>query len=397
LDLDHFKTINDTLGHLMGDNLLQEVAQRLIDSVREKDTVARLGGDEYIVMLEDLNQDAIEAANQAESIAEKVLMSLCQPYMLGEHEWHNTSSIGITLFNGHKFEINELFQQADIAMYEAKKAGRNKLHFFDPQTQEAINARVALGGELRNALERQQLYLYYQVQVDDLNHPYGVEALIRWIHPERGLIAPNQFIPLSEESELIFSIGQWVMETACAQLESWQKDPLTNKLSIAVNVSAKEFRQTDYVSQVQTILQHHNINPNLLKLELTESILVDDIEKTIETMSELQKIGVRLSLDDFGTGYSSLQYLKRLPINQLKIDQSFVRDITAHENDKAIVTTIIALAHGLNIDVIAEGVETKEQREHLFYAGCKHYQGYYFSKPMPIEQLERQLKQDSKN
>ncbi len=393
IDLDNFKTLNDTLGHDVGDLLLQQVAQRTESCVREDDTVARLGGDEFVVMLEGLSEHELEAAAQAESVGEKILAALNQSYQLAAHKHHNTPSIGITLFNGQHEAIDELFKQADIAMYQAKKSGRNTLRFFDPAMQETINARVALEGELRKALELQQFQLYYQAQVDSSHRTLGVEALIRWVHPERGLVAPAQFIPLAEETGLILPIGRWVLETACAQIKIWQQGELSHAFVLAVNVSAKQFRQADFAVQVQDAVRRHAINPTLLKLELTESLLLENIEETIVKMKVLREIGVQFSLDDFGTGYSSLQYLKRLPLNQLKIDQSFVRDLAVGSSDKAIVRTIIAMAHSLNLEVIAEGVETEEQRQLLLEKGCIHFQGYLFSKPVPIEQLEEKLKQ----
>jgi diguanylate cyclase (GGDEF)-like protein/PAS domain S-box-containing protein len=393
IDLDNFKTLNDTLGHDVGDQLLQQVAQRAESCVREDDTVARLGGDEFVVMLEGLSEHELEAAAQAESVGEKILAALNLPYQLAAHEHHNTPSIGITLFRGQLESMDELFKHADIAMYQAKKSGRNTLRFFDPAMQETINARVALEGELRKALEQQQFQLYYQAQVDSSHRALGVEALIRWVHPEKGMVSPAQFIPLAEETGLILPIGRWVLETACAQIKTWQQSELSNDFVLAVNVSAKQFRQADFVAQVQDAVRRHAIDPTLLKLELTESLLLENIEDTIETMRALKETGVQFSLDDFGTGYSSLQYLKRLPLNQLKIDQSFVRDIAVDSSDKAIVRTIIAMARGLNLEVIAEGVETEEQRQLLLEKGCSHFQGYLFSKPVPIEQLEEKLKQ----
>ncbi len=391
IDLDNFKTLNDTLGHDIGDLLLKQVAQRLASCVRGGDTVARLGGDEFVVMLEDLNEYILGAAGQVESVGKKILESIRKPYQIGAHECFSSPSIGITLFKGLEYGLEELLKQADIAMYQAKKDGRNTLRFFDPQMQNSINVRATLERELRYAVENQQLHLYYQIQVDASHRPVGAEALIRWIHPELGLVSPAQFIPMAEETGVILPIGQWVLETACVQLQAWQKNALTRKLALAVNVSAKQFRQSDFVAKVQAAIQHHAINPMLLKLELTESLLLDNIEDTIATMNSLNNIGVRFSLDDFGTGYSSLQYLKRLPLDQLKIDQSFVRDIATDNSDKAIVSTIIAMARSLNLDVIAEGVETEEQRRFLLKNGCTHYQGYLYSKPVPIDQFEALL------
>jgi diguanylate cyclase (GGDEF)-like protein len=391
IDMDNFKSLNDTLGHNIGDLLLQQIAERLLLCVREGDSVARLGGDEFVVMLEELSEHALDAASQTEVVGEKILAALSQPYQLAVHEYHITTSIGMTLFNGHQQTMDELLKQADIAMYQSKKAGRNTLRFFDRQMQDVINSHVALEHELRHALESSQLQLYYQIQVDSSSRPLGAEALIRWVHPERGLIFPAQFIPLAEESGMILSIGKWVLNTACIQLKNWQQNELTRDLTLAVNVSAKQFRQADFVDQVQAVIKAHAINPRLLKLELTESLLLENIESTIATMTELHKLGVRFSLDDFGTGYSSLQYLKLLPIDQLKIDQSFVRDITFDSSDRAIVRTIVVMAHSLNLEVIAEGVETDAQRQLLLNKGCAHYQGYVFGKPMPIEQFEALL------
>jgi diguanylate cyclase (GGDEF)-like protein/PAS domain S-box-containing protein len=393
IDLDNFKNLNDTLGHDMGDLLLKQVTQRLESCIREGDTVARLGGDEFVVMLVDLSVQPIEAAAQTEAIGEKILAALNQPYQLGSFVHRCTASIGATLFKDHQQETDELMKQVDIAMYQAKKAGRNALRFFDPQMQESISARVSLESELHNALEFKQFHLYYQIQMNSSNHPSGAEALIRWKHPIHGLVSPARFIPLAEETGLILPIGLWVLETACVQLKTWQQDVLTHDLTLAVNVSAKQFRQLDFVAQVQAAVQRHAIDPKLLKLELTESLLQENIEETIAIMTLLHVIGVQFSLDDFGTGYSSLQYLKRLPLDQLKIDQSFVRDIGTNSSDIAVVRAIIAMARSLELDVIAEGVETEAQRQLLLKNGCTHYQGYLFGRPVPIEQLDALLKQ----
>jgi diguanylate cyclase (GGDEF)-like protein/PAS domain S-box-containing protein len=392
IDLDNFKNLNDTLGHDIGDMLLQQVAQSLESCIREGDTVARLGGDEFVVMLLDLSEQPIEAAAQTESIGEKILVALSQPYQLHTHTYRCTASIGATLFKDHQQGTEELMKQADIAMYQAKKAGRNTLRFFDRQMQESISARVSLEGELQNALEFRQFHLHYQIQVDSAYRPLGAEALIRWIHPARGMISPAQFIPLAEENGLILPIGQWVLETACLQLKAWERHAHTRDLVLSVNVSAKQFHQTDFVAQVQAAMQSHAIDPKLLKLELTESLLQENIEETIAIMSALNETGIQFSLDDFGTGYSSLQYLKRLPLDQLKIDQSFVRDIGTDGSDIAVVRAIIAMARSLVLEVIAEGVETEEQRQLLLKNGCTQFQGYLFGKPLPIEQFEALLK-----
>lgn len=387
LDLDHFKTLNDTLGHDVGDILLTQVAHRLTLCVREGDSVARLGGDEFVVILEQLSQQPIDAAAQTEAVAQKILLTINQPYQLGSEDYTCSASIGATLFSKNPMSIDELLKQADIAMYQAKKSGRNTLRFFDKKMQEAINIRVEMERDLEKAVELKQFELYYQIQVDQSLQPLGAEALIRWIHPERGLISPLQFIPLAEEIGLILPIGEWVLETACSQLSDWQDNPKTCNLTLSVNVSAKQFKQENFVTQVKNVIQYHKINPARLKLELTESLLLDNIEDTITSMAALGELGVQLSLDDFGTGYSSLQYLKRLPLYQLKIDQSFVRDLSNGGPDQTIVRTIIAMAGSLNLSVIAEGVETEEQLQQLLSAHCTHFQGYLFSKPVPIDEF----------
>jgi len=394
IDLDNFKALNDTMGHAAGDLLLQQVAERLINCVRETDTVSRLGGDEFVVILEGLGMQSFEAAAQAEVTANNILSSINMPYKLNDFEYSITSSIGITLFNDRELNIEELLKQADIAMYQAKKSGRNCLRFFDPAMQESINIRTALEADLRIAIERQQFQLYYQIQTHSSGRILGAETLIRWIHPMRGMVPPTQFIPLAEETGLILPIGSWVLETACAQLKLWQGNKLTQDLSLSVNVSAKQFHQPDFVDKVQNAVQRYALKPGQLKLELTEGMLLENIDDIIITMSELRNSGIQFSLDDFGTGYSSLQYLKKLPLSQLKIDQSFVRDIATGQNDAAIVRTIIAMAETLGLSVIAEGVETEAQREFLELQGCHAFQGYLFGKPIPIEEFEALLKPD---
>lgn len=365
IDMDNFKNLNDTLGHDLGDKLLVQVAERLNTSVREGDTVSRFGGDEFVVLLEELSKDSMNAAKQAETVAKKILACLKQPYQLGVNEYHSGASIGVSIFNDNRQGIEELLKQADIAMYQAKKSGRNTISFYDPEMQKAIVDRLSLEVELRRALEKRQFQLYYQIQVDDLNRPLGAESLIRWQHPERGLVSPAQFIPLAEDTGLIVPIGEWALETACIQITEWQKDERTRDLVLSVNVSAQQFNQANFVVQLESMIRRYAIKPGLLKLELTESMLVDNIDETILTMNRLKEIGITFSLDDFGTGYSSLKYLKQLPLDQLKIDQSFVRDIVFDNNDRAIVSTIIAMAQSMNLKVIAEGVETKEQQELL--------------------------------
>ncbi len=392
IDMDNFKTLNDTLGHDFGDLLLQQVAQRLESCLREGDTVARLGGDEFVVMLEDLSEHAIEAAAQTEMIGDKILTILNLPYRLIVHNHHSTPSIGATLFSAHPQSVDELLKQADIAMYQAKASGRNALRFFDPQMQIGIDARVALEADLRKALAKNQFSLHYQPQVYHNDSVIGAEVLLRLNHPQRGLIFPADFIALAEETGLILAIGKWVLETVCAQIKIWEGNEQTRHLQLAVNVSAKQFRQPDFVDQISGILQHSGINPERLKLELTETVVIDNIEDTILKMKALRAIGVHFSMDDFGTGYSSLAYLTQLPLDQLKIDQSFIRNISVKPSDSVIVQTIIGMAKNLGMEVIAEGVETEVKRAFLERHGCPAYQGYLFSKAVPIEQFESLLK-----
>jgi diguanylate cyclase (GGDEF)-like protein len=388
VDLDHFKTLNDTLGHDIGDMLLQQVAKRLESCVREGDTVARLGGDEFVVMLANLSEKAVEAANQVEIVAQKILHALNQAYRLAAHDYRSTPSIGVTLFRGHQSAIDELLKQADIAMYQAKRAGRNTVRMFDPAMQAAITARSAMEVDLRKALLEREFILYYQPQVDASDQVIGAEALLRWHHPERGLISPAEFIPLAEETGLILPLGQWVLETACAQLAAWAAMPQTAHLSLAVNVSARQFSLPHFVQQALAVIEQTGVPPAQLKLELTESLLLDNAEDVIAKMRALKDHGVSFSLDDFGTGYSSLSYLKRLPLDQLKIDRSFVRDILIDPNDAAIARTVVALGQSLGLAVIAEGVETVAQRDFLAANGCLTYQGYLFSPPLPREEFE---------
>ena len=385
IDLDHFKVLNDTLGHDVGDQLLKEVARRLLTCVRDGDTVARLGGDEFVVMLTGLDEAADAAANHAEDIGEKILATLAQTYRLKNIEYPGAASIGCTLFLGRNTDIEELLKQADMSMYKAKESGRNALRFFDPAMQAAVVARSLLDANLRTALAEAQFLLHFQAQVLDDGRVTGAEVLLRWPHPERGMISPTVFIPLAEETGLILPIGEWVLEGACRQLVSWAKNPALNRLSLAVNVSARQFRQDNFAEQVIAILARTGANPQRLKLELTESLLITDVDAIIEKMFMLKARGVSFSLDDFGTGYSSLSYLKRLPLDQLKIDQSFVRDILVDPNDAAIANTVVALARSLGLGVIAEGVETEAQREFLAHSGCRAYQGYLFSRPVPVD------------
>lgn len=395
IDLDNFKTINDTLGHDKGDLLLQEVARRLVSCVRSADTVARLGGDEFVVMVSELSENLEEAAVQAEHVGEKILALLNQPYQLTDRLYRSTSSIGVTLFNGRAESTDDLLKRADLAMYQSKSAGRNTLRFFEPDMQAAVTARAELEIDLRRGQQDAQFILYYQAQVNHNGYWTGAEALIRWQHPKRGLVSPAEFIPAAEETGLILPLGRWVLETACSQLVVWARRPETAHLTLAVNVSTRQFRQADFVKEITDLLALTGADPCLLKLELTESMLLENVEDIIVKMGALIALGIRFSLDDFGTGYSSLGYLKRLPLDQLKIDQTFVRDVLTDPNDAAIVRTIVALAQSLGLSVIAEGVETASQMEFLSQNGCRAYQGYLFSRPLPLEQFEALLLKDT--
>lgn len=388
LDLDHFKQLNDTLGHDVGDILLQQVAARLQSCVREGDSVARLGGDEFVVLLEGFSIHDFEAAAQTETIAQKILEALGKTYHLGEHTYNSTPSIGIVVFAGEDILIEDLLKKADLAMYQAKSAGRNTIRFFDPGMQAAVTARAEMETNLRTALATQEFTLHYQLQVDREGKTTGVEALIRWHHHSLGQVPPAVFVPMAEETGMILSLGQWVLETACQQLIEWSKSPETSHWTMAVNVSASQFSHPDFVINVENALLKTGANPHLLKLELTESMLVKDIDNIIVKMNTIKALGVSFSLDDFGTGYSSLTYLKHLPLDQLKIDQTFVRDVFTDPSDAVIVRTILALGHNLGLKVIAEGVETADQYHFLASIGCDAYQGYYFGSPCVAHALQ---------
>jgi diguanylate cyclase (GGDEF)-like protein len=388
IDLDNFKTLNDSLGHNIGDLLLQKVTQRLLACIREGDTVARLGGDEFVVMLEDLASHAPEAATQAEAVARQILVALNAGYRLEGYDHRSTASIGITLFSGNQESMEELLKRADMAMYQAKAAGRNTLRFFDPEMQAIVTNRAALEADLHEAVLRDQLVLHYQVQVDAQDGVIGAEALLRWRHPQRGMVQPLDFIALAEDTGLILPIGNWVLNTACVQLRAWSQRPQTAQFTMAVNVSARQIHAPDFVEQVLGALRRTQADPRRLKLELTESLLVRDVDEVIAKMAALKAYGVGFSLDDFGTGYSSLQHLKRLPLDQLKIDRGFVDSILTDPNDAAIAKMVIALADSMGLNVIAEGVETAAQREFLAQLGCHAYQGYLFGRPLPREAFE---------
>ncbi len=387
LDLDDFKTLNDTLGHHIGDLLLQAVAKRVAASIRETDTVARLGGDEFVVLLQDLSESAEDAAAQAKTIAEKILATVDQPYLLAGRECRSSSSIGITVFGDPRDSTNEVLQQADIAMYQAKAAGRNTVRFFAPALQAAVNARAVMEEDLRQAIKTSGFLLYYQPQMDR-GILVGAEALVRWRHPKRGFLSPGEFIPLAEKTGLILPLGDWVLQTACRQIAAWAARKDTAHLTVAVNISARQLRSTDFVEKVLTTLHGTGANPRNLKLELTESMFVDNFEDVIAKMTELKSHGLTFSLDDFGTGYSSLAYLRRLPLDQLKIDQAFVRDILVDASSGAIAESIISLGRAMGLSVIAEGVETEEQRDFLASIGCHSFQGYLVSRPVPLEEFQ---------
>ena len=399
LDLDNFKILNDTRGHELGDHLLVEVARRLQACVREKDTVARLGGDEFVIMLDDLDEESRQAIAQAETVAEKLLGSLAEPYQLLATaqgapisiEHRCTGSIGITLFHFHEDSVDEMLKRADAAMYQAKAAGRNTIRFFDPAMQKILQARTELEAQLHRSLDNNELSLHYQLQVDADGNSIGVEALLRWNHPERGMVAPAEFIPLAEDNGYIVPIGLWVLNVACRQIKQWEGDARLKKLALAVNVSARQFRQGDFVDKVRDAVADSRINPALLKIELTESIVLDNVKDAIAKMRALKELGVHLSMDDFGTGYSSLSYLQRLPLDELKIDQSFVHDLLGSSDNETIIRTIIVLANGLNMTIIAEGVETREQFDLLKAKGCGGFQGYLFGRPLPPKEFEQSL------
>lgn len=393
VDLDNFKVLNDTLGHNKGDLLLQQVAQRLTTCIREGDTVARLGGDEFVVMLENLSEDPQEATQHARAVGEKVLVELGKAYTLSGLPHTSTPSIGVTLFGPEDEDIEEPLKRADLAMYQAKAAGRNTLRFFDPQMQLDVNSRSVLETGLRDALGLQQFHLCYQIQVNSAGDCVGAEALLRWSHPQRGMVSPADFIPLAESTGLIIPIGQWVLDTACSHLAQWAGLPSLAQIRVSVNISPVQFHQQNFVEQVLGAVERAGADPHLLKLELTESLMVSNMQDVISKMNRLKAAGIGFSLDDFGTGYSSLSYLKLMPLEQVKIDQSFIRNILHDANDAAIARMIIVLAESLKLEVIAEGVETAGQRDFLATQQCHVYQGYLFSRPLPVPEFEALVQQ----
>ncbi|MHB0926233.1 MAG: bifunctional diguanylate cyclase/phosphodiesterase [Gallionellaceae bacterium] len=391
IDMDKFKVLNDTLGHDYGDLLLVEVAARIKSCVREMDTVARFGGDEFVVLIEEIGDDRDEASRKAGLVGEKIREALARPYRLKEHEHHSSPSIGINLYRGNEETVDTLLKHADLAMYQAKSSGRNAVRFFDTVMQHNVAAHAELVNDLRRALEQRQLHLYYQIQVDDDNRPLGAEALLRWIHPQRGMVMPDQFIPIAEESSLIIEIDDWVLETACRQLASWGGNARTRDLLLTINISTKQFALPDFVNKVASMLRKHQVNPARLKLELTERMVLDDLAGTVKKMHALKVLGISLSMDDFGTRYSSLSYLKQLPIDQLKIDKGFVQAITKGSDDALLVQNIIDLVNNFNLSVIAEGVETEAQLASLKQRDCITYQGFLFGKAVPVEEFEKLL------
>ena len=386
LDIDHFKTVNEIKGHECGDVLLQQVAERLRSSTHERHTVARHGDDEFVVLLEALSHQPGEAVTLAEQMGQRILEVFRAPFVLHGEPYHTTASIGIALFQGQQLAADELLKRADLAMYQAKTAGRDTLQFYSPNMHSAIQERVLLEAQMRTSLEQGHFELFFQPQVH-VDKVTGCEALLRWRHPERGLVPPGLFIPLAEDSGQILALGNWVLRAACAQLATWAKVPHLAYLSIAINVSPRQFHQPDFVQQVLDAVTQTGADPRYLELELTESLLLQDVEDTIDKMLQLKRHGIAFSLDDFGTGYSSLAYLKRLPLDQLKIDQGFVRDVLTDANDAAIARTVVALGTSLGLRVIAEGVETAAQRDFLQSHGCNNWQGYFFSRPLPAAEF----------
>lgn len=389
IDLDDFKTINDSAGHIVGDQLLKQVAERLRGVVREWDTVARIGGDEFVLILKGFAADAELAATQIEKVCEKVRDQLNQAYELENTEYVGTPSMGVTLFFDHEIALEELLRQADMAMFRAKEDGKNRIRFFDVEMQERVTERLSLETDLRRALKQSEFLLHYQIQVDEAGRPIGAEALIRWNCPNYGLVSPMRFIPLAEETGLIEPIGLWVLEEACRQLTLWgEKSNGLSELTLSVNVSARQFHQPDFLASIMNILKTTGAPAKKLKIEVTESALAFDLDKVQKIIESLRQVGVRVSLDDFGTGYSSLGYLKQLSLDELKIDQGFVRDILDNPNDAAIAKMVIALAEAMNLLVVAEGVETQKQFNFLLELGCQRFQGYHFGRPVALDQFE---------
>jgi diguanylate cyclase (GGDEF)-like protein len=388
INLDNFKLLNDEHGHVAGDLVVQQTGRRISDCVREQDTVARMGGDEFVVILEGLGRIAVEVAVDVDAIGREILEAIAQPFVLDAMSHNLTASIGIAFFHDQQHSPDELIKRADLALGNVKIAGRNNQLFFDPAMQARITLRNTLEADLREGLAKDWFALYYQPQVDSEGLLTGVEALMRLAHPVKGLMMPNSFITLAEETGLIVDLGYWALDTACQQLKAWAQNRATARLTLSVNLSARQFGDDDFVARVLALVSATGIDPSLLLLELTESLLLDEIELTIEKMTVLREAGLRFSLDDFGTGYSSLSYLKRLPLHEVKIDRSFVRDLLGQVDDAVIVRAILAMGHSFQLSVIAEGVETVAQRDFLIEHGCRRFQGYLFGRPVPVEMLE---------
>jgi diguanylate cyclase (GGDEF)-like protein len=392
VDLDHFKVLNDTLGHDQGDELLVQVAEVLKTVIPAEDSVARLGGDDFAVLLKDLGLDETQAALRAEWVAECILEAIHQPFSLKGHDYHSSASVGIALFRKHQERPETFLKQAETAMYEAKLAGRNTVRFFDPTMAAALAERMGLLADLRRALAEGQLCAYCQPQWDAQQHLVGGEILLRWRHPGRGMVSPAEFIPLAEESDLIVAIDQWVVEAACRQVARWEEAGwLSPGFTLAVNISTRQFRQPNFAAHIEAAARRSHCNAGRLKLEITEGMLISKVDEAIAIMQALKPLGVGFSLDDFGTGYSSLAYLQRLPLDQIKIDQSFVRDLVEDSNDAVIVDTIIVMGRQLRLQVLAEGVESEKQYEYLRARGCERFQGYWLGRPLPLEDFERLL------
>jgi diguanylate cyclase (GGDEF)-like protein/PAS domain S-box-containing protein len=387
LDFDDFKTLNDTHGHAMGDLLLQEVAKRLSSSVRRTATVSRLGGDEFAVVLPGLHNSPAQAVIEAYKEGQKVLEALSRRYTLAGMSYQGTASVGIRVFKDALLTGEDLLKQADLALYDAKSEGGNRIRLFDPEMQSKVEARRTIEAELRLAMQRKEFVLYYQPQVDQQRRLIGAEALLRWHHPHRGVLPPAEFLALADEKGMIVEIGLWVVEEACVRLKEWGQSPQTADLTMAVNVSATEFRHPDFVSRLLAIIDHVDINPRKLLLEFTESLMFSTMEETLNKMTALRVRGIRFALDDFGIGYSSLAYLQGLPLDQLKIDRTFVQHLPTNPNDAAIVKSVIALGQSLGLEIVAEGVETAEQWEFLSAHGCAEYQGLLFGGAGPMENL----------
>lgn len=388
IDLDNFKLLNESQGHDVGDELLQKVAARLTDLTQNHAKLGRFSGDEFMILLENLSSKDDRALNKANQFVETIMRSLGLPYALAHHDYQTTCSIGVMLFQGDHYLVDDLIKSAEVAMYRAKDNGRNTYKFFDPSMQLLVMKRSELEHDLRSAINKHEFVLYLQPQVNQHGHILGAEALIRWAHPKLGILSPNEFIHLAEETGLILPLGRWILEQACQILVRWAADPCMASLTLSVNISARQLHQVDFVEQTLNQLEQCGSDPTKLKLEITESMLVVGIQQVMQKMHQVKANGVRFSLDDFGTGYSSLAYLKQLPLDQLKIDQGFVRDILVDKNDAAIAKMVVALSESLGLDVIAEGVETHEQQAILAQLGCYHYQGYLYGRPCPIEEFE---------